>query len=180
MTTARAVLGAGRRRKVVAPMAITGVGMMMASAAWACHPGTPGIGLDPTTGDGQTRFASCTPPAGATRPCKAMLNTPAFPNATAIKGPPGSGVVAFVGGGLERGKTHMLRFLSKPQLDSGIACHSGQSTSIGGPTVSDSGGALARTNGTIPTTAPVGGGQVCFADVANMGGSVPAKFKVII
>lgn len=153
----------------------------MASTAWACTIGVPG---PPTVsqpgGDAQTRFSSCTPPAGATRPCKAMLDTPEFPHATAIKGPPGSTVVAFVRAGLGRGESHMLRFLAKPQLDAGISCYSEQATAIGGPMVSDANGALANTSGTIPTNAPVGGGQVCFAKTGASGGSVPAKFKVII
>jgi hypothetical protein len=167
-------------RKLVAPLSICAVGLVTASAAWACAPGGHLPGGSPPPGDRQTRFKSCNTPEGATKACKPMLGTPTFPNATAIKGPAGSSVLAFVAGGLEIGEVFNLKFLSKPQLESGIVCSMEQSTAVGGPTVSDINGALEDTIGTIPTSAPLGGGQVCFAKVGRAEGSLPAKFKVIV
>lgn len=168
-------------RKLLAPLSVCAIGLVTASAAWACAPGghIPGVS-PPPPGDRQTRFKSCNTPEGATRPCKAMLGTPPFPNATAIKGPAGSTVLAFVSGGLDIGEPFTLKFASKPQLASGIVCSMAQSTEIGGPTVSDINGALENTTGTIPATAPLGGGQVCFAKAGRTEGSLPAKFKVIV
>ena len=167
-------------RRVLTTVSIGAVGVVTASAAWACAPGghLPGTGAPP--GDRQTRLSSCTPPQGATRPCKPLLGTPTFPNATAVKGPAGSTVSAYVSGGLDPGEPFTLRFLGKPQLDSGTSCHSDQSTAMSDPRISDLSGALSNTRGTIPPGAPLGGGQVCFASVARSEGSIPATFKVVI
>ncbi len=167
-------------RKILIPVSLAAVGLVTTSAAWACAPGghLPGTGAPP--GDRQTRISSCTPPQGATRLCKPLLGTPSFPNATAVKGPAGSTLSAYVGGGLNPGEPYTLRFLGKPQLDSGISCHSGQSSAMSDPRMSDLGGAVSNTGGTIPVDAPLGGGQVCFANLAQSDGSLPAKFKVVI
>ena len=166
--------------KRLVPLSVGVLTVILGSAAWACAPGGHVPSIDSPPGDRQTRFSGCTPPEGATKPCKPILDTPAFPYATVIKGPAGSTVFAYVSGGLDPGQTYMLRFLSKPQLDAGISCSHEPSSVIGGPTLSNMNGGLATTKGTIPSAAALGGGQVCFGHLGTAQESLPAKFKVVV
>jgi hypothetical protein len=152
-----------------------------ASAAFACVPNH----------DNQTYYGSCQAPQGSTKVCKPMLNTPAFPTATAIKGPAGSRFWAYVTGGPMLDNTpYDLMFASSALLANGGDCHLDPAVVIGGPTIAKNDG-IPPTLGTIPANAPLGKGQVCFSDHplhTNQTGtghliassSLPAIFKVVI
>lgn len=167
------------RRRIAVPAAIVGGALALGSAAWACTP---------SVRDEQTRFASCTPPAGATKPCKATLSSEQpFPNATFIKGPAGSRLTAYTETGDNPGVAYDLVFVSSVQLNQGIACYHAP-TRIGGPVTAESDGGRPLTTGTIPSNAPLGRGEVCFSDSASRAAnnyvastsSIPGSFKVIV
>lgn len=174
-----------RRAGVVAAASAAAVSVLVASAAWACAPGGH------TGHDGQTYFGSCGAPEGSTKACKPLLNTPAFPEATAIKGPPGSRFWAYVKGGpMLNNAPYDLMFASKTLLANGGNCHNDPSLVIGGPTIANNGG-IPPTLGTIPANAPLGKGQVCFSDSPAhtgkygeghqlAGHNLPGIFKVVI
>lgn len=182
----------GRRHRFVAPLAVVCAGLSLASAAWACAP----VMISPDAGDATTLFHSCTAPAGATYKCKPTLGTPTFPNATSIQGAARSTFSAYVVRGLIPGMKYDLQFATKSQQKSGIACSASGAVVLNGPVLADPGGAIAPTAGTIPASAPLGLGQVCFSDVsydtAALQGqdpneatmqnhsSSPASFKVIL
>lgn len=168
-----------RRRRVAVPAAIAAAGVAIGSAAWACTP---------SVRDDQTRIASCTPPAGATRGCQATLSSEQpFPNATWVKGPAGSRITAFTNTGDNPGALYDLVFVSSFQISQGIACYHSD-TKIGGPVAAEQDGGRPNTAGTIPSNASLGRGEVCFSDSASRAAnnytastsSIPASFKVIV
>ena len=170
--------GRSGRRRLVAPVAITALGVAMASAAWACTPATR---------DDKTKIQQCSAPNNSTtnpnnKVCKPLLGTPPFPDATQVKGPAGSALIAYTESGGAPGTPFDLMFVSSAQLANGVACFQDPSTKIGGPTVANANGGVPATSGIIPTNAPLGGGQVCFSDTAthSLRSSIPAGFKVII
>lgn len=167
----------GGRRRLLVPAAVVAAGICVASAAWACTPGVR---------DEQTKISSCTVPSGSTKVCKPLLDTPAFPNATSVKGPAGSQIVAYTITGSQPNAPFDLMFANSTELSSGVPCF--QATKIGGPSISESDGGIGQTVGTIPANAPIGRSEVCFADSAShtsgthLGGvsTVPAFFKVTV
>lgn len=151
--------------------------VILASAAWACLPGPQPIG-EGYADDQRTLLQSCTAPSGSTRPCKAMLDTPPFPNADSVKGPAGSKVVAFVVAGLEAGMYDLV-FADKTKVASGALCHDAPLTVLAGPVATNVNRGINNTLGVIPEAAQLGGGQLCFAGRAK-GASLPARFKVVV
>lgn len=72
--------------------------------------------------DGATRFSSCAPPSGSIRLCKPLLNTPPFPEATHIKGPSGSTIVAYAEDGSRPGSAWDLMFANSQDRAGGGLC----------------------------------------------------------
>ncbi len=182
-TGAEAQLRASRRRPVVVAACLAGLSILAASAAWACEPGH----------DNRTLIQSCGAPTGATKACKPMVGSEGFPKATAVKGPAGSRLWAYVPSGpMLRNSPYDLMFASSAVLANGGDCHKFPSAAIGGPVLATGDGTIPATRGTIPTDAPLGKGQICFSDApahtsaADDPGhiiateSLPATFKVII
>lgn len=167
--------GYARHRRLAVPAAIAAAAVGVGSAAWACVPSTP---------DKQTKISQCSAPSGSLKKCKTPIGAPTFPNATFVKGPSGSTLVAYVTGpgmGTSTARLYDLVFASKPQLDAGTPCASEASVELAGPVASVTGGGLPHTSGTIPANSPLGLGQVCFADVTRtQNSSIPASFKVTL
>lgn len=161
------------RHRLVVPVSVVAAGLSIASAAFACAPGP-----QPVENDTRTLIQSCTAPAASGKVCKAMLDTPPFPEATAVKGPGGSRLIAYVKSGLASGVYDMV-FSDSAKVSSGAPCHVAPFTVLAGPLLSDYKGGISPIQGTIPANAPLGAGQVCFAGRATAG-SLPAKFKVVV
>lgn len=174
---------AGHKRRLLVPAAIAAAALGVASAAWACTPAER---------DSRTKLSNCTAPAGSTKVCKPLLGTTPFPEATAVKGPAGSRIVAYTESGSTTGQAFDLLFADKIDLADGEACFQSL-TKLGGPSITDGNGGIPPTIGTIPSDAPLGGGEVCFSDtasrtaneasnstVASGNSTVPAVFKVIV
>jgi len=163
----------GRRRGLVVTAVAAAAGVGLGSVAWACVPNAD---------DTRTVVQTCTAPAGSSKVCKPMLNTPAFPNATAVKGPSGSRLTAYVPGpGMQPGVPYDLLFVSKTQLENGAACASDAATVIssGAGTIGTTDEAIGATQGQIPANSPLGAGQLCFASkLRSYSSSTPAVFKV--
>lgn len=169
--------GTRRHRRVLVPVAIVTAGVAAASVAWACVPILPSD-PSPPPADIRTLIQSCVPPSGATKPCKPMLNTPPFPEATAVKGPRESTLVAYVKRGLQPG-LYDLVFSDSAELASGDFCHEPPLRVIAGPIPTNGQHGLSLTSAKIPADAQLGGGQLCFVSRAT-GSSLPARFKVTI
>lgn len=159
------------RRRILVPAAAALAGVAFASAAWACVPAS----------DRRTLIQNCAAPSGSPKVCKPMLGTPAFPNATSVKGPSRSILTAFVNSGLD-GATYDLVFVNATQLANGTVCRNGQVINNGStPAVSDFDGGVPPTAGTIPANSPLGRGQVCFSDTSRVvDNSDIATFKVTL
>jgi hypothetical protein len=172
----RGPAGSSRRCRLVVSAGIAAAAVGIGSVAWACVPSI----------DKRTLIQSCTAPSSSGRLCKVPIGQPAFPEATFVKGPAGSNLLAYVeGDGMEMGVPYDLLFLGKPLVTAGNPCASSAATVISsgapGP-VGNTNGGINPTAGTIPANAPIGGGQICFADRVNrsVSSSEPATFKVVV